>query len=105
MRRLHCRRAILSRYNWPCPCAGRVKKRFKLEFQRLFISTLELLNLDGRPLPYFGVASANHPLPALEIDRQIVITLKEAQPAHLIRRHAAGGQVGHAAAPELNAGI
>src|SRR4029077_7529802 len=105
MRHAHCRRAILTRYHRPRARAGCVKKRFKLELQRFFVSTLQLLDLDSRPLPGLSGASANHPLPCLEIDRQIVISLEEAQPAHLIRRHAAGGQVGHAAAPELNAGV
>src|SRR5207302_4096964 len=105
MRHIHCRRAILTRYHRPRTLAGCLKERFELELQRFFMSTLQLLDLDGRPLSCLGVAPANHTLPGLEIDRQIIVSLEETQPTHPIRRHAAGGQVGHAAAPELNAGV
>src|SRR6266850_4371115 len=102
---VHCSRAILARYHRPRARAGCVKKRFKLELQGFFVTTLQMRNLDGRPFPCLGVASANHTLSRLKIDRQIIISLEKTQPAHLIRRHAAGGQVRHAAAPELNAGV
>ena len=68
MRHVHCRRAIFTRYHRSRARAGCVKKRFKLELQRFFVSTLQLLDLDGRPLPGLSGASANHPLPSLEID-------------------------------------
>ena len=69
MRHAHCRRAILTRHHRPRARAGCVKKRFKLELQGFFASTLQMLDLDGRPLPGFAAASANHPLSRLEIDR------------------------------------
>ena len=68
MRHDHCCRPILTRYHRPRARAGCVKKRCELELQRFFVSTLKLLNLDGWLPPCFGVASANHPLPSLEID-------------------------------------
>ena len=74
----HCRRAIFTRYHRPRARADSVKKRCELELQRFFISTLELFNFDGWPLPCLRVASANHPLPGLEIDRQIIVSLEKA---------------------------
>ena len=55
MRHVHCRRAIFTRYHRSRARAGCVKKRFKLELQRFFVSTLQLLDLDGRPLPGLAV--------------------------------------------------
>src|SRR4026208_258064 len=85
MRHAHCRRSILTRHHRLRASAGCVKKRFELELQRLFISTLQLLNLDGRPLACLGITSANDPLPGLEIDRQIIVSLEQAQPGPSIR--------------------
>jgi hypothetical protein len=65
---IYCRCAILTRYHRPYARSGCVKKRFKLELERFFVSTLILLNLDGRPLPGIRRTSANHPLSSLEID-------------------------------------
>src|SRR5262249_1084824 len=78
MRHLHCSRTILTRYNWLFPTADGMKKRRELELQRFFLSTLELLHFDGRPFTGLGIASANHRLPGLEIDRYIVVPLEQA---------------------------
>src|ERR1051325_4138700 len=56
---VYCRRAILTRYHRPHACAGCVNKRFKLKLERLFVSTLKLLNLDCRPLTGLRHASGN----------------------------------------------
>src|SRR6266850_6364920 len=64
---VHCSRAILARYHRPRARAGCVKKRFKLELQGFFVTTLQMRNLDGRPFPCLGVASATPTLSRLKI--------------------------------------
>ena len=57
MRYFHSRRAVLTRYHRSRTSADGLKKRCNLELQRFFVSTLELLNFDGRPLTCFGLTN------------------------------------------------
>src|SRR6478752_6371467 len=102
MREIQCRRAILTGYDRPVTCGDGGEKRLELKLQRLLFAASQLLNDDGRPHTGARLATADHALPRLEVDRQIVVPLKQPEAPHLVRGDTACREISHASAGELN---
>src|SRR5262245_21646643 len=102
MREVQRRYAVLAGDDRPVSRRDGTQKRHELKFQRLLFATPQLFNDDRWPHTGSGLTTANHALPRLEVDREIIVTLKQPEAAHFVRGDSACREVGDASARELN---
>src|SRR5512145_44797 len=93
-----CRGAVFPGYNRPASRSDGSEKGLELKLQRLLFAAPQLLDHDRRPHAGPRFATADHALSCVEVDREIIVTLKQPQTAHFVRRHAARRAIRHTSA-------
>src|SRR4029078_7650212 len=94
--------AILTGNDRPVAGGDGSKKRLELKLQRLLFAASQLFDDDRRADTGARLATADHALPRVEVDRQIVVPLKQPEAPHLVRGDTACGEICHAPARKLN---
>ena len=105
VRQLQRRDAVFTGDGGRASSRDGVQERLDLQFERLLISPFHVLDLDLGATMAPGHPSADHSLTSLIVNRHVGVALKQAEPPHASRRHAAGGQIGDAPAAEHDAGV